>query len=159
MKTLLGLAAASLLASPGPAAAGEGEIVLLREVPPRIAYREAPPGPVISKANASPRDQVLGSLGEAGIGRELTDEEFAQVGVGKPVAGGNGPVGAVPATLGSAGIGGGGAGQAPGGVTGVLGGMNTLIGGAGGGAVGRATQDLGKNIGGMLGSLPAGATK
>lgn len=160
MKTLLFIAAstATVLLTPGSTSAGEGEIILLREVPPRVAYRQAPPGPVISKANASPRQQVVDALDGTAAGRELTDDEFAQVGAGTPGVGANNPTAAMPATLGSVGVHGGGS-TVPGGASGVLGGMNALIGGAGGGAVGRATQDLGKNISGMLGSLPAGATK
>ncbi len=157
MKTLLSIVTLTSLLVPGIAGADKGEIIILREVPPRIAYREAPPGPVISKANASPRQQVIDALDGATSGRELTDDEFALVGAGKPATGANSPIAAMSGTLATGGANGGG--TAPGGASGVLGGMNALIGAGGGGAVGRATQDIGKNVNGMLGSMPVGVTQ
>ena len=151
MKILLRLAAIAPILVPCVAGADKGEIIILREVPPRVAYREAPPGPVVSKANASPRQQVLDALDGATSGRELTDDEFALVGTGKPAGGGNSPVAAISGTLGAAG----GGGTVPGGASGVLGGMNALIGAAGGGAVVRATQDIGKTVNSVLGNLQA----
>jgi hypothetical protein len=161
MRTLLCIAASTatvlLLPWPASASAGEGEIILLREVPPRIAYREATPGPVISKVNASPRQQVINALDGTTAGRELSDDEFAQVGTGKPALGGDGPISTLPAALGSAGLNLGG-GTIAGGASANLGGMNALI-GAGAGAVGQATQGIGRTVNGMLGSMPAGVTQ
>lgn len=158
MKILLRIAAIAPFLVPCIAGAGEGEIIILREVSPRVAYRESQPGPVISKANASPRQQVLDALDGAASGRELSDDEFALVGTGKPAGGGNSPIAAISGTLGAAGASGGGT-TAPGGASGVLGGMNALIGAAGGGTVGRATQDIGKTVNSMVGSMPAGVTQ
>lgn len=160
MKILLRIAAIAPFLAPCIAGADEGEIIILREVSPRVAYREAQPGPVISKANVSPRQQVLDALDGAASGRELTDDEFALVDTGKPADGGNSPIAAISGTLDAAGARAGGGGTtAPGGASGVLGGMNALIGAAGGGTVGRATQDIGKTVNSMVGSMPAGVTQ
>jgi|GEM_PF-2933349 len=71
-----------------PHAHGEGEIVIIRQVPPRIAYREAPPGPAVS-VEASPRRQVYDALelqnGRVGstqgllVGQELSEAEIAAI--------------------------------------------------------------------------------
>jgi hypothetical protein len=112
---------------------------------------------VISKVNASPRQQVINALDGTTAGRELSDDEFAQVGTGKPALGGDGPISTLPAALGSAGLNLGG-GTIAGGASANLGGMNALI-GAGAGAVGQATQGIGRTVNGMLGSMPAGVTQ
>lgn len=144
--------------APLTAGAGEGEIIILREVPPRPAYRQGVPGPVVSKVNASPSQQVFDGLEGTAAFRELSDEEIALIGGEQGLAGTVRTMGVTPATLHSLGVRTGG--LVPGGASGVLGGMNALIGGAGvGGSVSQATQGIDKTVNGMLGSLPIGGMK
>ena len=78
------------------AQAEEGDIVLGRDVPARIAYRDAPPGQAMT-ASASPRPQIYQALGIgngksgtlAGLGRELSAAEIDAVSAGvAPIQGG-----------------------------------------------------------------------
>lgn len=57
-----------------------GEMVLLRDVPVRPAYRPAPPGEALI-ADPSPRREVAAALGTPASGMdELGDDEFAGLG-------------------------------------------------------------------------------
>lgn len=56
-----------------------GEIVLLRDVSTRIAYRPAPPG-VALIADPSPNREVSAALGTSSGMDELGDEDFASMG-------------------------------------------------------------------------------
>lgn len=77
-----------------PSYAGEGELVLLRQVPPRVAYVKAAPGPAVI-ADTSPEFAVSAALSirasgpdelaNAFPGRELTEVEVASIRVQKPV--------------------------------------------------------------------------
>ncbi|SEJ15617.1 hypothetical protein [Frateuria terrea] len=77
----LSAALALVLASPGHAAdahravqAQPGDIVVLRNVSTRPAYRSAPPGMALM-VSPSPRPEITASLGT----RELSDEDFARL--------------------------------------------------------------------------------
>lgn len=75
--------------APSPAARNNlppaGKLVILRDVPPRIAYREAPPGQPRIEVNLSPTGFIFSALGiEDGrsggiVARALTEGEFALV--------------------------------------------------------------------------------
>ncbi|HEY0333981.1 MAG TPA: hypothetical protein VGC74_09765 [Stenotrophomonas sp.] len=66
-----------------------GEMVLLRDVATRPAYRPAPPG-IALIANPSPTRELSNTLGTDDGFAELSDDDFAAMGSG------NGAVGAVP---------------------------------------------------------------
>lgn len=66
-------------------AADNGVVVLQREVPPRPAYREMPPSKA-SVVDVSPDDKVRHMVNGQGVGRELQDEDFAQISSGHLVA-------------------------------------------------------------------------
>jgi hypothetical protein len=78
----------SLVLMHGTTAQGD-EIIITRNVAPRIAYRPAPPGQVTARVNTSPDDQVLGALGlddnqvkavnSHMVARALTDGDFSKV--------------------------------------------------------------------------------
>lgn len=143
-----------------------GEIVVLRDVPPRIAYRPAPPGiPVL--VDAGPEEEVLGALGVSGGGLalvegigELTDHEIAAV------------VAETGTTVLTQGQGGmdlltGNEGRSLAGGAGVLGPngpfAGVLSGGGGGGLVGatvqRATAGIAGTINGALGAVTGPAVR
>lgn len=128
--------------------AGHGEMTLLRDVHARPAYRPMPPGMAII-ADPTPNRQLAGALGTG----ELSDEDFAALNAGAPVAGPavGGGVGLaqriedpLQAALGGrASHGAGGAASAPGGAIGIP-----------VGAVGNATRGLGDRIQGALAQFP-----
>lgn len=83
----VGTAAVLALAATTPASAGEvregvkarpGEMVLLRSVPTRVAYRPAPDGRALL-IDPTPRKEISGALGADG---ELSDAEYAAIGGG-----------------------------------------------------------------------------
>lgn len=67
-------------------AADDGVVILQREVSPRPAYRQMPPGRT-SEIDVSPDDQVRSMTGENHLGNELQDADFAKVSSGQTVMG------------------------------------------------------------------------
>lgn len=63
-----------------------GEMVLIRDVATRPAYRPAPPG-IALIANPSPTHEVADALGTDDGFAELSDDDFATMGSGSGVAG------------------------------------------------------------------------
>lgn len=127
-----------------------GEMVLLRDVSARPAYRPAPPG-VALIADPSPRREVDGALGTSSGMDELSDDDYASLGSNAGMS----PhqqttvervtTGTVNTTLGRATT------------SGVLSG-NTLGRSIGGpmGAVGNATRGIGDQVRGALAQFPLG---
>jgi len=62
-----------------------GEMVLLRDVHARTAYRPAPPGMALI-ADPSPQGEVSAALGTSHGMAELSDDDFAGLGAGQSVA-------------------------------------------------------------------------
>ena len=129
-----------------------GEMVLLRDVSARPAYRPAPPG-VALIADPSPRREVAGALGTASGMDELSDDDYASM--GSNAGAGVSPhqttvervtAGTVNNTLGKVTN------------TGVLSGdsMSRTI-GVPMGAVGNATRGIGDTVRGALSQFPLGA--
>ncbi|HYQ23554.1 hypothetical protein [Stenotrophomonas sp.] len=131
-----------------------GEIVLLRDVPARPAYRMAPPG-VALIADPKPQHEIATALGTGGAGGmdELSDDDYAGLGAGQsgPVAAPGGTTvervthQALGGTLGRS-------------SDGALGG-NALGGAMSGplGAVGNTTRGIGDTVRGALAQFPLGA--
>jgi len=128
-----------------------GEIVLLRDVSARPAYRPAPPG-VALIADPSPRREVSGALGTPNGMDELSDDDYASLGSNAGTASPHHPTtvervttGTVNNTLGRATT------------SGVLSG-NSLGRSIGGpmGAVGNATRGIGDQVRGALAQFPLG---
>lgn len=128
-----------------------GEIVLLRDVSARPAYRPAPPG-VALIADPSPRREVDGALGTSTGMDELSDDDYASLGSNAGTASPHHPTtvervttGTVNNTLGRATT------------SGVLSG-NSLGRSIGGpmGAVGNATRGIGDQVRGALAQFPLG---
>jgi len=122
-----------------------GDIVLLRTVPTRPAYRPAPPGMALM-VSPSPRSEVDASLGA----HELSDEDFAQLGA-TPSPNAHLPSNAVGRTLDGMLVRGAGGGTTVAG-NGV---SNTVA--APMGAVGNATRGIGDQVQGALSQLPFGS--
>ena len=154
----LSLLALAVSAAPARAAdahrgvqAQPGEIVLLRDVHARPAYRPAPPGMALI-VDPSPRRELAQTLGTG----ELSDADFAALSSGQQLdaaAATDGPAVTrltAQALQGTLGAGGG----AHGAGTSVLG---TSVGGAVG-TVGQATRGIGAQVTGALSQLPFGAT-
>lgn len=154
-----GVAAALLLVPAAVQASGArqgvkqqpGEIVLLRDVSARPAYRPAPPG-VALIADPSPRREVSGALGTSNGMDELSDDDYASLGSNTGIASSHHQTtvervttGTVNNTLGRATT------------SGVLSG-NTLGRSIGGpmGAVGNATRGIGDHVRGALAQFPLG---
>ena len=128
-----------------------GEIVLLRDVSARPAYRPAPPG-VALIADPSPRREVAGALGTSTGMDELSDDDYASLGSNAGIASSHHQTtvervttGTVNNTLGRATT------------SGVLSG-NTLGRAIGGpmGAVGNTTRGIGDQVRGALAQFPLG---
>lgn len=149
--------AAPLLADASGARQGvkaqPGEMVLLRDVATRPAYRMAPPG-VALIADPKPTAELASALGngEAGGMQELSEDDYAGMGAGH-AAGPAGQAGttverttqqALQGTLGRTGE------RALGG------GLNSALGGPLG-AVGSTTGGIGATVQGALAQFPLGA--
>jgi len=128
-----------------------GEMVLLRDVSTRPAYRPAPPG-VALIADPSPRREVGAALGTSTGMDELSDDDYAALGSNTGIAGGHQQTtvervttGTVNNTLGRATT------------SGVLSG-NSLGRSIGGpmGAVGNTTRGIGDQVRGALAQFPLG---
>lgn len=155
---LLVLAALPPVASASGARQGvkpqPGEIVLLRDVSTRPAYRPAPPG-IALIADPSPRRELASALGtEAGL-TELSDDEYAAMGSGAAAPATGAPRTTVERLTGAMLVGG-----TRGGVSGsdALGSGGTLAQGIGVpvGAVGQATRGIGEQVMGALSHFPLG---
>ncbi|MCD9086535.1 hypothetical protein [Stenotrophomonas sp. SY1] len=130
-----------------------GEIVLLRDVPARAAYRMQPPGQALI-ADPSPRRELAASLGTSGMD-ELSDADYASMESGLADNGLNGhgvttvervTSGVVSGTLGRA-VGDGGA---------LSGGQLARTIGGPMGAVNGATRGIGDQVRGALAQFPLG---
>lgn len=122
-----------------------GDIVVLRNVSTRTAYRPAPPGMALM-VSPSPRSEITASLGT----RELSDEDFAQLDAA-PSHAAQLPSIAVGRTLDTMLVRGSGSGTTVAG-NGV---SNTIA--APVGAVGDATRGIGNQVQGALSQLPFGS--
>lgn len=132
-----------------------GEIVLLRDVHSRTAYRQAPPG-VALIADPSPQREVGHALGTSSGMAEMSDDDFASLGAGQSAQSMHaGPTRVERVTT-----------QALGGAVGRLGAANggilsgnqinsALRGPLG--AVGNTTQGIGDTVRGALAQFPMGA--
>jgi hypothetical protein len=121
-----------------------GDIVLLRNVSTRPAYRPAPPGMALM-VSPSPRSDVDAALGA----QELSDADFAQLGA-TPSPAAHLPTNGVGRTLEATLVRGGGGGSTVAG-NGV---SNTVS--APMGAVGNATRGIGDQVQNALSQLPFG---
>ena len=131
--------------------AEHGEIVLLRDVHTRHAYRPAPPG-VALIVDPSPQRELAQTLGAG----ELTDADFAALSTGGQSGAAEGPL--VARMTRQALQGPLGAGQTSGGTRDAAGAAGTLNGlGGVGGMVGNATRGVGSQVTGALSQLPFGA--
>lgn len=129
-----------------------GEMVLLRDVSTRPAYRQQPPGMALI-ADPSPRRELAQTLGTPDGMQELDDQEYASLGASPPAT-----LTAGTSTVSQ--IAGQALGQSLGRVTGrdgVLSG-DRLGGAIGGptGAIGRTTGSLANTITGALAQFPMG---
>lgn len=152
---LIALAVVVALSVPGAAAAADahtgvqaehGEMVLLRDVSARHAYRPMPPG-IALIVDPSPRTEINNILGTG----ELSDDEYASLGASPSLAparpvtmvekvtarGINGSIGSLGSDTGALG----------------RGGMAQSIGGHVG-AVGNATRGIADQVNGALSQLP-----
>lgn len=135
-----------------------GEMVLIRDVATRPAYRSAPPG-VALIANPSPQREIGRTLGTDDGFAELSDDDYASMGATANLQGaadhGGRPATTVERMTGSA-------------VTGTLGrvaGTDGLLNGnnlshtinGSVGAVGNATRGIGDQVMGALSQFPLGA--
>jgi hypothetical protein len=144
----------SLLLPVLDAAAGDGVIVLEREVPERIAYREGAPGPAVW-VDVSPDDKVGQALSTQLVGyrsTELGDAEFASITTGSSLAsnglaGHGSSIGLSDARFGSYDMNG------AGGVSGAVQLIVPVVVGSFGGAVGGATGRVGGTVTGVLNGL------
>ena len=151
---LLCLAIGGLSASAGHAAEARvgvkpkhGEMVLLRDVNARPAYRKVPPSFALI-VDPTPNDQLQGVLGQG----EMSDDDFAALSSGKSLATMAAQTASIDARLSSAGLGGNGQGRVVGGSGGALGGV---LGGVGG-MVGGSTRGINSAVSGALSQLPLG---
>lgn len=156
--SMVALAACPVIADASGARQGvtsrPGEMVLLRDVHTRTAYRMAPPG-VALIADPSPQREVSSALGTSNGMAELSDDDFAGLGAGQgsaPAHTGSTTVERVTTT-------------ALGGAVGRLGTSNggmisgNQIGNALGGplgAVGNSTRGIGDTVRGALAQFPMG---
>lgn len=153
IRALLSLAVVSLLVPAVSLASGArqgvkarpGEIVLLRDVSARAAYRPAPPGMALI-ADPSPKGEIDTALGSG----ELSDEEYASLGAG--TAPGHAPMTTVERMTDRA------VGTTLGGMTGQGGtlsgtGLNQTM-AAPMGAVGTATRGIGDQVRSALSQFP-----
>lgn len=158
IKTLWLLAAVLVLPTAAQASgarqgvnAKPGEIVLLRDVSARPAYRPAPPGMALI-ANPSPRSEVGQALGTSSGMDELSEDDYAALGssAGTGVAHGQTTIERVTGTTVNSTLGK---------VTdnGMLSGgqFSSAIGGPMG-AVGSATRGIGDQVRGALAQFPLG---
>jgi len=121
-----------------PAIAGDGIVVLQREVPVRPAIREGSPGRAVT-IDTSPNDKVQQAVGQSSsiMPTELTDTDFAAISTGTPKSLGIASDASSLADIGMSGYGLGVAGNA-----GAVQSVSPMIAGAVGGAVGAATGQL-----------------
>lgn len=156
--TLLLVAALPLSAAASGARQGvkpqPGEIVLLRDVAARPAYRMAPPGMALI-ADPKPKQEIAAALGSGGSNGmdELSDDDYAglgagQTGVGSAAHGGTTVERVTQQALGST------LGRSS---DGMLGG-SSLSGAMSGplGAVGNTTRGIGDTVRGALAQFPLG---
>lgn len=141
---------------PKQALAGDGEIVIIRDVPARIAYRHGEPGAVTARASTSQGALVNNSLGNDksqkgnSMAKEISDNESATIHSGLK-----------PSSLlldNTARAGSYQAGTQPGSISGVnpaqgLGGALGGTGAAVGNLVGRGTIDIGRTVTGALANM------
>lgn len=138
-----------LLAWPSIALAGDGQIVIVREVPPRNAFVKGDPAVPVS-VNPSPAKAVNSALGldqtrGGTVRRELTDADISGVSSGTPMHTNRATFAAQEITLQAVAGGSAEAGSPGHAVSGVLRGTGGFAGSAGmnaGGAVQRGTQQL-----------------
>lgn len=158
---LAGMLLATLAASDAATASGArqgvkaqpGEMVLLRDVSTRPAYRMQPPGMALI-ADPSPRKELAAALGAGGMS-ELSDDDYAAMGSGTADAGLSGH-GHTTVERVTAGVVGGTLGRVTG-DGGMLSGsqLSSAIGGPMG-AVGGATRGIGDQVRGALAQFPLG---
>jgi len=131
-----------------------GEMVLLRDVHARTAYRPAPPG-IALIADPSPQREVSAALGTSNGMAELSDDDFAGLGAGQ---------GAAPAHTGSTTVErvtttalGGAVGRLGSGNGGMISG-NQISGALSGplSAMGNSTRGIGDTVRGALAQFPMG---
>ena len=128
----------------------KGEMVLLRDVSPRAAYRPAPPG-IALIVDPKPNREIHGSLGTG----ELSDDDIAMMSSGRLDASGR------PASLPEQMVG-----RALQGTVGGSAGNGGIVSGAGiasgiggvTGAIGGATRSIAPTITGALSQFPVGGT-
>ena len=126
-----------------------GEMVLLRDVSARPAYRPAPPG-IALIVDPTPRREINQALDTG----ELSDEDFAQMSSGQQLQAANLPIPARMTRQALEGVlGQGGSGQVKG-ASGVT--SAGLVGGSG--AVGQATRGIGAQVTGALSQFPLGGS-
>ena len=125
-----------------------GEMVLLRDVNARPAYRPAPPSTALI-VDPTPRREVAYVLGTG----ELSDEDFAGMSTGQRVHA-DGPLPARMTRQALDGV----FDQGQGGTLVPTRGAATL-GGAGGGVIGQTTRGIGAQVTGVLSQLPFGAAQ
>lgn len=127
-----------------------GEMVLLRDVNARSAYRKAPPS-IALIVNPTPNQQLNGMLGTS----EMSDDDFAAMSTGSPLSALGTQTDIIGVSLGAAGLGGntGSAG------TGNLGGtLSTTFGGIGGTVTG-ATRGIGATVNNAFSQFPLGTSQ
>lgn len=124
--------------SAAPAMAGDGIVVLQREVPVRPAIREGSAGHAVT-VDTSPNDKVQQAVGQSSsiMPTELTDTDFAAISTGTPKSSGIASDASSLADIGMSGYGLGIVGNA-----GAVHSVTPMIAGAVGGAVGAATGQL-----------------
>lgn len=131
-----------------------GEMVLLRDVSTRTAYRQAPPGMALI-ADPSPKGEIASALGTSNGMDELSDDDFAGLGAGQSGMSGHGGTTTVERVTQHA-LGGavGRLGQSNGGV--ISG--NQISGALSGplGAMGNSTRGIGDQVRGALAQFPLG---
>lgn len=133
--------------------AGDGVVVVMREVPPRPAYRAGEPGHAVA-ADVSPDDQVVRAVGGQRanlLPTELSDGDFVSVSTGNPhglgVLTGSNKTALSDVQLGSNGLNG--VGNASAAVQSMAPGLTGQV----GHAVGAATGAVGVGVSGATGAL------
>ena len=130
---------------------GKGEMVLLRDVSARPAYRPAPPG-IALIVDPTPNREINASLGTG----EMSDDEFAGMATGQ--IGANGAQASLPARIVDRALGG-----SVGGLAGANGSLSGdgIARGVGGvtGTLGGATRSIAPTITGALSQFPLGGNQ
>lgn len=146
------IGAAVLLAVSRDSQGADGEIVVVRSVPPRIAYRNTTPGPVESRVQTSPRSQVQEAISGTGGAIELSDRDIAGFHVSQTASQHESQT--MESTLAS--------GFTAPRAGGTVAPMLSSIGGSGASAVsqlGETTQGVGRTVIGITLTLPLGVAK